>query len=127
MPNTPNAADETLWPPALDAMVASPEHHSLLFENERLRVLDIHIPPGERTAVHTHRLAGVLYVISWSDFLRYDANGKVIVDSRTVPALNPPAPVLWANPLPPHSLENIGSTDLHLIGVELKENTLPAT
>jgi mannose-6-phosphate isomerase-like protein (cupin superfamily) len=117
-------SDETLWPPELDAMVASPEHHSVLFENERLRVLDIHIAPGERTAVHTHRLSGVLYVISWSDFLRYDAEGNVIVDSRTVEALNPPAPVLWANPLPPHSLENIGSTDLHLIGVELKDSPL---
>ncbi|MEZ4670849.1 MAG: hypothetical protein R3E39_23345 [Anaerolineae bacterium] len=117
--------NDPAWPPELDAMVASTEHHGVLFENDRLRVLDIHIPRGERTTVHTHCWAGVLYVISWSDFLRRDAEDNVIVDSRTVEALNPPAPVMWAKPLPPHSLENIGTNDLHLIGVELKEASPP--
>jgi quercetin dioxygenase-like cupin family protein len=43
------------WPDALDALIAALEHHTLLLENERVRVLETHIPPGAVTAVHTHR------------------------------------------------------------------------
>jgi hypothetical protein len=43
------------WPDSLDAMVAAPEHHGLLLENERVRILDSLIKPGERVPLHTHR------------------------------------------------------------------------
>jgi hypothetical protein len=43
------------WPDELDALIASPQHHKLLFENEFVRVLDTNIPPGETTNVHTHQ------------------------------------------------------------------------
>ena len=35
------------WPDSLDALVAAPRHHKLLFENERVRVLEVRIPPGD--------------------------------------------------------------------------------
>lgn len=117
----PGAAEDAQWPAGLDALVAAPGQHTLLFENERVRVLDTHIAPGERTPVHTHQWPGVLYVLSWSAFVRYDAHGGVLLDSRTVPVLQAPPPVLWSAALPPHALENIGPTELHLIAVELKE------
>ena len=116
------AADGGLWPADLDALVAAPAHHTLLFENERVRVLDTHIAPGDRTPIHTHQWPGVLYILSWTTFVRYDAHGAVLLDSRTVPALHAPPPVLWSAPLPPHALENIGATELHLIAVEWKES-----
>jgi len=31
--------DPSTWDPALDAVVAAPKHHKVIFENERLRVL----------------------------------------------------------------------------------------
>lgn len=107
-------------PDALDALRAAPEHHTLLLENDQVRVLDTRIPAGERTAVHTHCWPGVLYVLNWSDFVRRDGNGDVMLDSRTVEALQSPPTVLWSDPLPEHSLENVGDSDLHVIGVELK-------
>jgi hypothetical protein len=73
------------WPEALDALVAAPEHHTLLSENDSVRVLNTRIRPGERTAVHTHRWPGVLYVRSWSTFVRRDSAGVVTLDSRTLP------------------------------------------
>jgi hypothetical protein len=112
---------ESLWPEALDALVAAPAHHTLLFENERVRVLDTCIAPGERTPVHTHRWPSALYILSWSPFVRYDAQGVVLLDSRTVGALATPPPVVWSAPLPPHALENVGAADLRLISVELKD------
>jgi hypothetical protein len=120
-PRSGALTDGELWPADLDALVAAPAHHTLLFENERVRVLDTHIAPGERTPIHTHRWPGVLYILSWTTFVRYDAHGAVLLDSRTVPALQAPPPAIWSAPLPPHALENIGTAELHLIAVELKE------
>jgi quercetin dioxygenase-like cupin family protein len=104
----------------LDAMVAAPDHHELLLENDRVRVLDTRLAPGERTPVHTHASSAALYVMSWSDFLRRDAEGNVIVDSRTWERQPATGESLWLPPLPPHSVENIGTAELRLIAVELK-------
>jgi len=120
-PNPPANASDDAWPPELDALVAAPEHHALLFENASVRVLDTRIPPGGRTPVHTHRHPAALYVLAWSSFVRRDATGNVLLDSRTVPALATPPAALWSAPLPAHSLENVGPTDLHVISVEVKQ------
>jgi predicted metal-dependent enzyme (double-stranded beta helix superfamily) len=111
------------WPDGLDALVAAPDHHKLLLENDRVRVLTTRIAPGHRTPVHTHRWPGVLYILSWSNFMRYDDQGKVLVDSRRVDAFKHPPTVVWSSPLPPHSLQNIGETDLNIIAIELKGET----
>jgi hypothetical protein len=37
-----------------------------VFENDRVRVLHIVIPPGDTVPLHTHRLPAVLYVERWS-------------------------------------------------------------
>lgn len=44
----------------------------------------------------------------------------VVLDSRTVPALQNPPPVVWSAPLPPYSLRNVGEADLQIISVEVK-------
>ena len=101
-------------------MIAAPDHHAVLLENERVRVLDTRLAPGERTPVHTHPWPGVLFVLSWSDFIRYDADGNVLLDSRTV-ALSPEkGAALWSGPLGPHFARNVGNQELHVIAVELK-------
>jgi quercetin dioxygenase-like cupin family protein len=105
---------------ALDAMVAAPDHHEILLENDRVRVLDTRLAPGERTPVHTHASSAALYVMSWSDFLRRDADGDIIVDSRTWERQPVVGEALWLPPLPPHSVENVGTAELRLIAVELK-------
>src|SRR5207247_3388674 len=103
----------------LDAMTAAPDHHDVLFENDRVRILDTRLPSGQRTPVHVHQWPAALYVLGWSDFLRRDEQGTILVDSRD---WSPPTAGagFWIEPLPPHSVENIGSADLHIIAVELK-------
>ena len=107
---------------SLDALIAAPNHHKLLFENERVRVLYTSITAGDKVPVHTHRWPSVLYIQSWGEFVRCDENGKVLLDSRTVEAFKTPSEVLWSQPLPPHTLENVGSTSIDIIAVELKDN-----
>lgn len=104
----------------LDAMAAAPAHHAVILENEHVRVLDTQLGPGQRTPVHSHCWPSSLHVISWSDFLRRDAEGNVIVDSRTWDSRPAPGEALWSAPLVPHSVENIGNTELRIIAVELK-------
>ena len=109
------------WPDSLDAVVAAPNHHVVMLENAEVRVLDTRIAPGETVPLHTHRWPSVLYVLSWSDFVRRDDRGDVTLDSRTA-GLTPPK-VLWSPALPPHTLENVGEREIHIISVELKQES----
>jgi hypothetical protein len=108
------------WPAALDARVAAPANHTVLMENEHVRVFDTRIAPGQRTRVHTHPWPSVLYVLAWSDFVRRDADGNVLVDSRSLASRPAAGAALWSAPLGPHSAENVGDTELRVIAVELK-------
>ena len=109
------------WPDSMDALIAASGFHRLLFENERVRVLEVRIGPGQFVPVHTHRWPGAVYVVSASDFIRRDGDGKLLFDSRTAgpPPATPAAQ--WTPPLPPHSVENIGNSEIVLITTELKE------
>ena len=112
MPNKP-------WPGELDALIAAPENHKLLFENDSVRVLDTFIRPGQKTPLHTHGWPAALYVLSVGEFIRRDENVAVILDSRNSP--HPlPGTALWTPPLAPHTLENIGTTEIRVIAVEVK-------
>jgi hypothetical protein len=82
------------WPAALDALTAAPRHHTLLLENERVRVLDTRIAPGETVPLHTHRWPAVLHILSWGDFIRRDQNRNVTLDTRTL--ASPPASIVWS-------------------------------
>jgi hypothetical protein len=109
------------WPAMLDALAAAPSHHALLLENDRVRVLDTWIAPGERTPVHTHRWPSVLHVLSWSDFVRYDAAGVPLADSRTLPTKFTVGSTVWTPALPAHYVQNVGGSRLRVIAVELKD------
>ena len=107
------------WPDSLDALIAAPGHHRLLFEDERVRLLEVRIGAGQKVPVHTHRWPSAIYVVSTSDFIRRDGKGNVLFDSRTAGPSKVPA-VQSSDPLPPHSVENIGNSEILLITTELK-------
>ena len=111
-------------PDELDALVAAPKYHSLLFENEFVRVLDTNVPPGETVPLHTHCWPSTLYILSWSDFIRRDGEGNIVVDSRNI---SKPAQgsAVWSEPLAAHTLENVGETELRVISVEMKAQQVP--
>jgi quercetin dioxygenase-like cupin family protein len=122
---SPNVAitrlsSEWPWLASLDALVAAARHHRKIFENDSVRVLEVRIPRGETVPTHTHRWPAVLYLQSWSDHVRRDETGKLIFDSRH--KVTPPAvpSVVWCEPLTPHSVENVGETELRALSIELK-------
>lgn len=59
MPESAGTKDTAGWDPALDAVTAAPANHIVLFENDRLRVLEVILHPGEEEPVHHHRWPSV--------------------------------------------------------------------
>ena len=118
--NKPPTAGAWPWPDSLDALIAAPQHHKLVLENDHVRVLKVRIAPGELVPVHTHRWPSIIYTVSDGDFVRRDADGKVLLDTRTLPATARPPEVAWLPPIPPHSVENVGTKEIRLFSVELK-------
>ncbi len=104
----------------LDAMAQAGDHHDLLLENDKVRFLDTRVAPGARTAVHAHQWPAALYVLSWSDFVRYDAVGNVLLDSRTLARRPELGEALWAPPIGPHYVQNVGSSELRILAIEVK-------
>ena len=111
------------WPEELDALRAASAHHRLLLENDRARVLETVIAAGETTAIHTHRWPSIQYVVRGSDIVRRDADGAVMLDTRAAGEPLEASMTLWSEPMPPHSVENVGETELRVIVVELKNPT----
>jgi hypothetical protein len=110
-----------LDPGSLDALVSASQHHRLVLENDTVRVLDTCIGPGETVPLHTHCWPSVLYVVASDHVVRRDADGSVLLDSRT--NNGEPAPVgtaIWTGPMPPHTVENVGESEVRLLNVEFK-------
>jgi hypothetical protein len=113
------------WPDSLDAVEAAPDSHRVLFENDRVRAVEVVIPPGETEPRHTHRWPSVLLVDRAARIRYYDAEGTVAYESPERAAdesatLSPPR-AEWMEPEGPHAVENIDTVPYHALRVELKD------
>lgn len=108
------------WPAELDGVTAAPDHHRVLFDNDRVRVIETVVKVGDTTPVHTHPRT-VMYVLSGDHFVRKDDSGKVMIDTREEGEDFEMPSVIWSDGTPPHFIENPGNEDLVVIGVELKD------
>jgi predicted metal-dependent enzyme (double-stranded beta helix superfamily) len=109
------------WPDTLDALYAAPGHHQLLFENDHVRVLDVRIGPGQLVPIHTHRWPSVVFVKSAGDVIRRDGQGELLADSRKASSFEQARAIMWLGPIPPHSVENVGVSEIHLVTIEVKQ------
>lgn len=119
--------DETYdfeWSDSLDAVVAAPEHHKVIFENENIRVLDTRVRPGETVPVHTHRWASVVYTLQTGEFVRFDAMNNTTLDTRVTPHDIEIDKASRFPPQQPHSIENVGMSEMRAITVELKNSDM---
>lgn len=100
-----------------DPVVTDGNLYKVIFENERVRVLEYRDHPGDRTHPHRHP-DSVMYVLS--DFRRKVAQAG---QEREVELAT--GHVRWVA-AQEHVGENIGDTDSHAIFIELK-NSGPLT
>jgi predicted metal-dependent enzyme (double-stranded beta helix superfamily) len=110
------------WPDSLDALVAAPAFHRLVLETDDVRVVETVIGPGETVPLHTHRWPSVIYVLANSDAVRRDHEGAVLTDSPTGAGRPEPGSAVWTAPMPPHTVENVGDSEIRLAIVELKRD-----
>ena len=88
--------------------------YGVLLENDRVRVLDIRLEPGETSPMHTHLGPSVLYALTdgQARFTFPDGRSQ-IVQMKTGEAA-------WSDLLT-HEVQNIGDTELHVLNIEIKE------
>jgi hypothetical protein len=96
-----------------DPTVTDPDKYTVVFENDRVRVLEYRDEPGARTSPHEHP-DSVMITLSGFDRRLVAADGE----SRGVTL--EPAQVRWLD-AQTHSGENTGTTPTHVMFVELKE------
>jgi quercetin dioxygenase-like cupin family protein len=82
------------------------------FENKKVRVLEAELPAGVKEAVHSHP-AYVIYVVAGGRIRNYAADGQTTESELKA------GDVLYREPLT-HAAENIGTTTMRFILVELK-------
>lgn len=109
-----------VWPQELDAVVAAPQNHKVLLENERVRVLDVTVAPGEREPVHAHCWPSILYVMNEGLYRDYDANGNVLEEQKVAPPSSAFPMTIWMGPQAPHAVENLDTKPVRLLRIELK-------
>ncbi|MEV4510976.1 cytoplasmic protein [Dactylosporangium sp. NPDC049525] len=103
-----------------DPVVTDPALYSVLFENDRVRVLQYRDRPGDATHPHRHPDS---VMVTLSAFSR-----RVVAGDRQVEIELPAAHARWVG-AQEHAGENIGTTESHAVFIELKEPapTAPST
>ena len=97
-----------------DALTAAPGAYGLLLENERVRVLELTLKPGQRAPMHQHPHDHVVYVLSSARFkLSFPGGEDAIFDLKA-------GQTLWIE-AGPHETENLGTTEGHNLVVEIKK------
>ena len=95
-----------------DPLIVNSKTIALKLQNERVRVLEATIKPGDKEQTHSHP-AYVVYVIEGGKFRNHATDGTVTDgEFKTGDVIYRDAVTHWA--------ENIGETTIRLVLVELK-------
>ena len=118
-PISMDGTDPATWDPQLDALLAAPAHHTVLYEDDLIRVVSVSVAPGVTEPAHHHRWPSV-FVIDRLVKLR-DFNGE----GREIPL---PIPDKFELPLtvklppqPTHYVRNEDTVPFHGTRVEFKQ------
>ena len=97
---------------AQDAAKVAPDKVKVLLDNDKVRVLEFTMKPGEQTGMHSH-----------PEYILYPLTGgttkTTLSDGKTSEMTNKPGEVRW-NEAVTHNNENIGKTETRAIVIELK-------
>jgi hypothetical protein len=111
-----------------DPTVTDPDKYVAVFENEHVRVLEYRDRPGDRTKPHRHPAS---VMITLTGFQRRISSGDGSDGSdgsegdNTTEVVMAPGRAVWL-PAQQHAGHNTGTTDTHVIFVELKGPGAPA-
>ncbi len=93
-------------------VAGGPETHKVLLDNDQVRVLEARIQPGQKVAMHSHP-ANVVYYLTDYKIKATSPDGKTALREGEAGTAVSFGPVT-------HAVENAGSTEIHLVQVEMK-------
>ena len=99
-------------PVSLDPVTLDPEHHPILLENDRVRVIRTILEPHLKSPMHEHPHYVVVYLTELHTTMKM-ADGKEVDNPRR------PGEVAWRDALK-HETENIGAKTAVEIQIEIK-------
>jgi len=102
--------------PEQEAANSASSSSKVLFENDRVRVVELRLEPGKTEPMHSHP-AHLVYVLSPARMKMTSSDGKT--KEVEVKA----GQVIWGEALS-HAGENVGTTALHEVIIELKEGSI---
>ncbi|MGK9165722.1 hypothetical protein KXR53_05465 [Inquilinus limosus] len=115
-----DGSDPATWDPALDAVLAAPENHAVLYEDDLIRVIAVSIAPGAIEKPHHHRWPSV-FVVDRMVKLR-DFNGVSIEEIPLPVPKDAVFPItLRFPPQPLHYVENVDTEPFHATRIEFKQ------
>jgi len=96
-----------------DPVKVAPKNVKVVFENDRVRVLEVHMKPGEKIPMHSHPPHLTLTMTNFKG--RY-------VSPAGEPKLGEGRSNVWSwTEAITHSSENVGTTEIQAFAIELKE------
>jgi beta-alanine degradation protein BauB len=97
---------------AQDPVKLSPQNYKVRIDNDRVRVLEFHLKPGESEPMHSHP-PGFVYSFS-------DATLRMTLPDGSKSNDQLHAGDLYWREATTHAAENIGNTEAHALALELK-------
>lgn len=123
-------AEEMFCKPAShqhDAVTAAPYSHSVVFEDDHVRVLEVLVPPLASEPIHIHALPSVMMGDTGGGagakfvYTTYKMeDGKFVELEKQEITPTPGYRTVWSAPEGPHSITNIGAAPMRLTRVEIK-------
>lgn len=106
----------------LDPLVAAPQFHSLIIENDLVRVLDVRVKPGEFEPLHKH-IRSVIVILEGgiARLTLPDGTTREVSLSPTPDTKKGQPPQVFWEEAETHSVKNVGNTPIRLIRIEVKK------
>ncbi len=96
-----------------DVLKAASNAYGLLLENDKVRVMEVRLKPGQKAPMHDHPNDHVVYVMKDAKFKLSFPDGKSLdIELKS-------GKVIWME-AGQHETENVGTTDGHNLVIELK-------
>ena len=97
---------------ALDPVRVAADTHRVALDNQFVRVLDVHLPPGKVEPRHRHPHGMSVYFTDWE--------AKVTPDGKPTEVHPRKAGTFAWNEAVIHTVQNAGKTEGHILRIELK-------
>jgi beta-alanine degradation protein BauB len=97
---------------AQDPVKLAPDKYKVIFNNDKVRVLDVRLKPGEKSPMHSH-----------PNYIVYALNSSTVKftskDGKTTDFKTKAGQCVWRD-AESHAVENAGKTETHVLNIELK-------